>query len=104
MISDYGLKHIQDKIKELADEAEEIERNIIKARQDEVIQIDQMRRSYSMRMSMMESRKGALERELVGAKRNLFSLEKQIEKEKLREEADAAEKKAEEEMRRNLKR
>jgi len=93
MTNDFGLKHLQDKIKELSEEAEQLERNIIKARQDEQIEIDQLRRGYGMRMSMIETRKATLDRELVGAKRNLYSLERQIEKEKLRAEADEAEKK-----------
>lgn len=103
MSNDFELKTLNDKILSLAKEKDQLAHDIITAERNEQMELDKVRRDFSILVSNIKSRQSNVERELSNQKRNLESLERRRQIEQNKKDFEETEKRNHEEMRRRLK-
>lgn len=93
MSNDFELKNLKDKIVSLTQEQSQLTNDSVKAKRDEQMELDQIRRNFSILVTKLENRLAEVKRELANTKRSLESLEHKIEHEQTRAQEEEARRK-----------
>ncbi len=74
------LERVEHKLSELREELTDLSTGIVRARRDEQLEIDRLRRQYDMEITNLEGRQGSVQREITHQERELERLREKIAK------------------------
>ena len=103
MSSEFELKILKDKITALATEKEQLVHSLTLTEREEQAELEKVNREFSIRASTIKGRQRSVDSELINTQRTLDSLERRIQVEQKKKEAEEVQRKANDDMRRRLR-